>query len=926
MLQPLPAFDEFYRAVNRRNPFPWQTRLAEFVASGDVWPSAIGIQTGLGKTACLDVAIWWLASQATRSPCERTAPTRIWWVVNRRLLVDSTAEHAEAIREQLNHADSADSEPAKKVIAAVAHRLRSLRADPQGDPLEVIRLRGGIASSTPTDPSCPAVILCTLPMYGSRLLFRGYGSSSRPVDAAMAGTDSLVLLDEAHLAPHLRHLLPALAECHPRIEPILNQSRATARLVELTATGDTEGSERFAIDAADEANPIVRKRLDAAKPLQIRVETPGGAAKHLVDATKDLLKSSIAPASCLVFTNSPKTGREAFGRLRKAFPDSTAEVLLLTGLVREHEAEHIRARVLDSIHGMGANPDKRNNRKRHFIVVATQTLEVGADIDAEYLVTEACGVRALTQRLGRLNRLGLYPHSKAVYVHVPPTGRKGVEPDEWPVYGKEPKRLLTTLQQTCRDNHDPVVYLDPGRIASVLGPPVEPQNRPPEILPGLLWEWTKTTTPPSEEAPVDPYFSGITGPQFSVSVIWRSYVPNTDERLWPRASDREAIDVPISDLRQIFKGDRLHRIMPDRMTIEQTIGNELQPGDHVVLPTDCGLLDDFGWNPTISCQVRDVSLRERGLPLDRAAIERLCNANIGEDLDSLIQCAQGADDYEDANLTQRNLAVQEILARLKAVKTPSGWESAEWSSYVSSLHSKVVTPRHEVARLYVANSTRDSLNRDLDETSLAPSAITLEQHGLAVATRARAVAERIGLSANLCDVVEQAGKFHDIGKADRRFQRWLDPDGSGTSLVAKSNMPRDRWEEARVSAGWPRGGRHEALSCRVIRLLMKETSALYRFSFDPVPCQDLLLHIVASHHGNGRPLILPVKDGTKDKLTFSTAGHTVTVPTDLEDIDWDQPTRFRKLNDFFGPWALALLEAVLIRSDHWVSGSEEAAS
>ena len=37
------------------------------------------------------------------------------------------------------------------------------------------------------------------------------------------------------------------------------------------------------------------------------------------------------------------------------------------------------------------------------IVVATQTLEVGADVDFDIAVTELAGVRALVQRLGRLN-------------------------------------------------------------------------------------------------------------------------------------------------------------------------------------------------------------------------------------------------------------------------------------------------------------------------------------------------------------------------------------------------------------------------------------------------------------------------------------------------------------------------------------------
>ena len=102
----MPVFPEFYLAVTGREPFPWQKRLAERVATPDKqWPAEISIPTGLGKTACLDIAVWWLASQADRPPETRTAPTRIWWVVNRRLLVDSTTEHAEAIANALRDPD-----------------------------------------------------------------------------------------------------------------------------------------------------------------------------------------------------------------------------------------------------------------------------------------------------------------------------------------------------------------------------------------------------------------------------------------------------------------------------------------------------------------------------------------------------------------------------------------------------------------------------------------------------------------------------------------------------------------------------------------------------------------------------------------------------------------------------------------------------
>ena len=121
-LPPMPTFAEFYRAINAtidlvgakpddrvrwRDPFPWQKRLAEQVATTEQWPTEVGVPTGLGKTACLDIAIWWLASQAEREPKQRTAPTRVWWVVNRRLLVDSTAEHAKAIADALSDPGSA---------------------------------------------------------------------------------------------------------------------------------------------------------------------------------------------------------------------------------------------------------------------------------------------------------------------------------------------------------------------------------------------------------------------------------------------------------------------------------------------------------------------------------------------------------------------------------------------------------------------------------------------------------------------------------------------------------------------------------------------------------------------------------------------------------------------------------------------------
>ena len=891
------------------------------VAATEQWPAEVGVPTGLGKTACLDIAVWWLASQADRQPTERTAPTRIWWVVNRRLLVDSTAEHAERIAHALSDPDEANVVGRdREVVVSVAQRLSSLSAEPGGSPLDVIRLRGGVASGTPTDPSRPAVLLCTLPMYGSRLLFRGYGSNQRlrVVDAAMAGTDSLVLLDEAHLAPHLRALLPALAACTPDAHAALGKARSSPRLAALTATGDGAVGQRFDLDDDDRAHPVVRQRLDAVKPVELRVET-GDGAKRLADATFDLLRKTPGAAACVVFTNTPKTARETFGRLRKQMPAAEAEVLLLTGLTREREAEQVRARILDRDHGMAAARAADASRQHHLIVVATQTLEVGADIDAEYLVTEACGVRALTQRLGRLNRLGRFPHARAVYIHLPPPkpkrGRKAADPEMWPVYGTEPTSVLERLQEALAA--EGTVSLSPQQVAEVLGPPQDLPARAPEILPGILWEWTKTTTPPEGESPVEPYFSGIAGPQYSVSLIWRVHVPEGGERLWPRATDREAVDVPLAEVRAVLGDDELRRLAFDGVTVETTSGADLRPGDQVVLPADRGLLDTFGWNPDAAGPVVDVSLMARGLPLDARAIERLCRVAVGE----LIQTVLGiANDVEDVDPAARAEAAEAIVSAVRAAAVPTGWDSEEWDTFTETLSPQVVEARREVPRLRARVATPDPLSSDFDETSLGADAIELERHGQAVAARAQAVASRIGLPPGLTDAVEHAGRLHDIGKADRRFQRWLDPGAERGVLVAKSAAPRHRWETMRVAAGWPRGGRHEDLSARLVRAWLERKPDWG----EPLQ-RDLLLHLVISHHGKGRPLVPPVADGTPEVVAAEVTGAAVRAPADLGIVDWQQPARFRRLSDHFGPWGLALLEAIVIRSDHAVSAGTGAA-
>ena len=335
----MPGFGSFFLAVYGVPPLPWQARLADRVVSSG-WPDEIGVPTGLGKTACIDIAVWSLAAQSGKPARGRSVATRTWYVVNRRLLVDAAHERASKLARLLANPESLTSDrPAVDgrdvdVIGAVASGLNAIRAAGAScGPLFVARLRGGaeLGLRSP-EPSQPAVMLTTVPMYASRFLLRGYGTSSsmRPVDAALAGIDSLVLLDEAHLARALSVMADQAAGCDlgdPR--SVLPAPRHRPRFVALTATGDRGGKSRFDLDADDHLDPIVRRRLSAPKPTQL-IETN---TKRLVESLAQAalhLTGQRDGSTCVVFCNTVKTARAVHAILDRS-RTSDPEVWLVTG-------------------------------------------------------------------------------------------------------------------------------------------------------------------------------------------------------------------------------------------------------------------------------------------------------------------------------------------------------------------------------------------------------------------------------------------------------------------------------------------------------------------------------------------------------------------------------------------------------------------
>ena len=164
-------------------------------------------------------------------------------------------------------------------------------------------------------------------------------------------------------------------------------------------------------------------------------------------------------------------------------------------------------------------------------------------------------------------------------------------------------------------------------------------------------------------------------------------------------------------------------------------------------------------------------------------------------------------------------------------------------------------------------------------------------------------AVNLGIPIQLIDILEKAGLWHDLGKADPRFQAKLyHPDCPDSSkLLAKSGGHTNE------PCGLPEGWRHELQSLSIV---------LENGLGQDLADKDLLYHLIASHHGWNRNFWPLVRD---DNFTSFNVGAYVSSHSYCDDIaDRD---RFHRLNEKYGYWGLAFLETIIRLAD-WKSSHQ----
>jgi CRISPR-associated endonuclease/helicase Cas3 len=885
----LSQFRVAFKALTDSRPFPWQEDLYTTWLSQGRFPSTCNLPTGLGKTSV--VAIWLIA--LANHP--EKLPRRLVYVVNRRTVVDQTTSEVEKLRANLRP-------------AGLFERLSRLCALllPDGEaPLAISTLRGQFADNREwsADPSRPAVIVGTVDMIGSRLLFSGYGVGfkGKPLHAGFLGQDVLLVHDEAHLEPAFQKLIVAIQKEQERCKEF-----GRFRVMALSATS-RGGGEPFELTEEERKPPdevpdppvkpveVVWRRLKAKKAITFL--GPEGDKDKVADRIAELARkhSESHPGSAiLVFVNS----LEDHATVCKALKGEQVQVLTgtLRGLERDRMTDPrkesgcpIFARFLKPPRPDGdeSEPWKIQPKPGTVYLVCTSAGEVGIDISADHLVCDLTTFDRMAQRFGRVNRFGARDSEIDVFCEASPDKKKENDPNERA--RRNTLQLLKELPQVGeRRSASPLALMqlqERGDLQSKFAAACTPPPAVVAVSDILFDSWALTTIRGKlpGRPPVERYLHGlIPWEPPETHVAWRDEVGAISRDLLEQCGPEDLLDdYPL-------KPHELLRDRSDRVFRHLTRLADRKPG------AAAWLIDEEGdVEPFTLAELTDKDMKDR---INYCTV--LLSPKAGGLRDGLLNgdsetAYDVADEWSDERGNRRRIRVWDDdpefdqktkgMRLIRTIDTNPGAEEEE--------EGETTSPRFW--HWYELPKSGDS-----DGSKTAKGAVDWQVHTDDVVCNVTQIVRRLPLCEDLRNAIILAARFHDLGKKRKLFQRILGNMNTKV-LLAKSGNKRRPF-------GLKEDYRHEFGS-----LLDVQDEPEFKNLSEEM--KELILHLIAAHHGRGRPHF-PLDEAFDPERNGE----------DTYAIAAEVPRRFARLQREYGRWGLAYLESLLRAADYAASANPSA--
>lgn len=842
-------FDITFRALTGNEPFPWQRKLYDNWFAQGKFPDSCTLPTGLGKTSV--VAVWLIALVNCK-----TVPRRLVYVVNRRTVVDQTTDEVEKYRRNLTAAGITEA-------------------------LALSTLRGQFADNREwsADPSRPAVICGTVDMIGSRLLFSGYGVGFKlkPLHAGFLGQDALLVHDEAHLETAFQKLIESIRDEQLR-EPAPFGEQYRLRVMALTATS-RGGGEVFELTKEEKSGevPVVRDRLFAKKGVK---PVACDRAKVAAQIGRLALRHKDSGRAVMIFVRTI----DDVTAVRKVLTEKSSgvkaeQVQTLTGTLRGLERDQLAT--ADPVFARFMPEPKVEPATGTVYLICTSAGEVGVDISADHLVSDLTPLDSMAQRFGRVNRRGggaaeidvVYesdpdlkekddPLEKARWATL---ARLGELPAcEWIAERREasPREIgrlirgLTAEQRIAAFTPEPVVF----PVSDILFD---------------VWALTTIRNKLPGRPIVEPYLHGLAGwepPE--THVAWREDVARITNDLLKEHKPEDLLDdfplKPHELLRDNSSRvyDRLKKrnaapdspvwvVANDNSVTTMTLGEMIDRGkkaiEHatILLPPSVGGLSDGFLNSgsDIASDVADKWFDELGQ-------QRRARLWDNDPVPGGMRLIRAIDTKPDADEAGQDEAPAKRFWHWYELQTEGGTDGSK-------------SNRKPVEwKVHVGDVERNATD----------------------------ILSRLPLPDAVKEAVIIAARFHDHGKKRKQFQTVLGNVDYPKVVLAKSGKKSGRVTELY---------RHEFGS-----LVDLERQQEFRDLTDEDQ-KDLMRHLIAAHHGRGRPHF------PADEAFDPDHGGT-------DEIAAAVPRRFARLQRRYGRWGLAYLESLLRAADYAASAKPSA--